>query len=211
MPDMLTQILQWAGPPALLAAGWGAGRLVTRAREKEEAERLSSTVDLVERLNRLGMTLDEARTLQRSLANTKRAVPPEILAKLGWSQILAAPVPGDEKVNMQASRVEGLDYEITETTTAGMIGQLADVIDGFDSKIDAELEALVELGDAQDAAELQSAQTSWLAFRKAEATYAASVFRGGTAASLASGSRVAELCIDRLRFLRVERKNREAL
>ena len=207
------QILTWAGPPLLVAIGWFADRRITRAGERERTERLAVTVDLVERLGRLNMNLDDARQLQLCMTDTNRVIPQAILDKLGWSQqSYELPSANMERiVTDDHNDDDDLTYEITEDTTVGMSYQLSEAIARFDGLIDDELETLIKLGDAEDASELQAAQKAWVAYRDAEGTYAASVFRGGTAASLVGGARVAELCIERIKFLRSERRHRQSL
>lgn len=194
-----------------------------RSKETEQAARLVSAVELAERLQRIGLTLNDARTLQQCLSRPNDALPPALLTKLRWDHP-PAPIPEAPPMNQPEDRSdgEGLDYvgpeidesdlayEVTEVTTAGMVGQLNEIVARFDAKISEEIESLSLTSSPVARAALVSSQAAWLEFRQADCAYARTTFEGGTAAPLASGVRAADLSIERLRSLRMARAERES-
>lgn len=95
-------------------------------------------------------------------------------------------------------------------TTAEMMGAEAARIEKADRRLNAAYKKLLALEDATAQAKLRKAQRAWIAFRDAEAQYAADANRGGSAAGLQYAAAIANLterrAADMERMLRQRRE-----
>ena len=181
MPDWL---LQSGLMIASGLVGWFGRRRFTREREREEAASLMEAIELRERLEAKGWSLDETKAFRDQLVQGRMQITPEI------SAILTGDIPDEPEVTDDT-------YDFGNTTAAmiaGMSARLAEI----EGKLDDELSELAEHSTSGRVSALKEAQASWQNYRDLDAEFAAQLFEGGTGAPVMRLARQLQLTEGRL-------------
>jgi len=177
----------------LATVGWFARRLISGSHIDERAARLDKALDVAEKLNRSGMSIEQARMLADNLVSGRSSPSDETLAVLTQS-------------NEISRKFSVLD------TTAAMGVQLharLSVLDAELAELFLKLEILIS--DVAYFEALKCAQAAWVTYREAEGTAAAVEMAGGTGRTvnaLATEIIVTEARIEAVKSMLEDHQNR---
>lgn len=174
--------------PVAVTIGWFGQRWLTGARHMETTARLLSVVDLVERLQRAGLSLEDAK----KAADSIKAGAPTLPISTAKSVV----------ASLEDEIPEDIDLPSQYTSTYAMKFRLDSKLSTLDAQINEALTELrILLSDDEYEAAIQ-VQSSWTEYRIAEGEFASVGARGGTGETIYAFSAMISVSETRLAMLR---------